>query len=588
MSSKSVLLSAAAVLLAFGQLVVSAASECSVTEYGFTATAGEAEFDAAWDTVVAPDGIVWVAGVMHGRVDFDPTKRKDVKKSKGGGDVFITRFDAAGAYAGTLRVGGKEGEAAGACATGADGTLVIAGPFGGIVDFDPGEGKDRHRTNSPGNIFVSAYEPQGAYLWTQTFGGEDSDTARGIAVDGEGAVIVVGHFWETVDFDPGRGRDRHTAQGVRDAFVLKLDRHGNHLWARCIGGTNNEVAYGVAVDRENNIIVTGLFYDTVDFDPGPGEDIHESAGQEDAFITKLGPDGSYQWTHTFGGVDLRDWGTDVAVDDAGNVYVSGHFRDTVDFDRRGDGDVRVAKGFDDIFVTSRAADGAYRWTAHMGGTSGERGLAISVDDNLDEVVVAGSFSRTVDFDPGEGVDERTSIGGLPSDAFVTWLTFDGLYVRTETMGGTGSDFAETVAVGPDSSVVVAGDFFSDDADFDPTSGVDIHASNGNTDIFITKLYCGPCEAVERHSLTVKDKNRTLKAEVRARVPGGRVTVECAPTNPPGEPIETRVSINNDNTGSYKLKKLDKGEYACAITEVRDADGDIVCDEPAGKRVVNVK
>ncbi|RJP32822.1 MAG: hypothetical protein C4547_13025, partial [Phycisphaerales bacterium] len=61
-----------------------------------------------------------------------------------------------------------------------------------------------------------------------------------------------------------------------------------------------------------------------------------------------------------------------------------------------------------------------------------------------------------------------------------------------------------------------------------------------------------------------------------------------PTDPPGEPIQARVDIDDQNMGNYKLKKLKKGQYPCAITDVRDADGKSVCDHPAGKRVVSVK
>ncbi|RJP32755.1 MAG: hypothetical protein C4547_13650 [Phycisphaerales bacterium] len=583
---KSLQLTGIVPLLIVGPLPARPA-ECAHTEYGWTAASGADEDDSANGVVSATDGSLLVTGVMRGTVDFDPGTKKDKHRSKGLGDIFVSRFDPYSEYSYTIRIGGKLLDGGLGISVASNGDSLLCGSFQGKVDFDPGKAKDKHKASGH-DAFVTSYGAGGDYRWTRTFAGNGpEDVAKDIVIDPEGNIIVVGDFTGTADFDPGSGKDRRTSFGRNDVFVVQLDGRGRYLWSSTFGGPLDDHAFGAAVDGNGNVVVTGYFRGSVDFDPGPGVDMHHSAGNEDAFITKLGPDGAYHWTHTFGGVGFNDQGRDVMTDEAGNIYATGSFVDTVDFDRRGDGDIRIAKGFSDIFVTSRAGDGSYRWTAHMGGTNIEAGFSIALDRNLVQLVVVGPFSGTVDFDPGEGLDERTAISG-PRDIFATWLTLDAAYVRTDTIGGTGNDVPWSVAVAPDSSVVVAGKFDSSDADFDPTSGVDVHATNGRDDMFIAKLYCGPCEAVERHSLTVKEKNRTLLGEVRALVPGGRVTVECTPTDPPGEPIQTRVDIDGENMGKYKLKNLKKGEYACAITEVRDADGKSVCDQPAGKRTVTVK
>jgi len=94
--------------------------------------------------------------------------------------------------------------------------------------------------------------------------------------------------------------------------------------------------------------------------------------------------------------------------------------------------------------------------------------------------------------------------------------------------------------------------------------------------------------VERRTLTVKARSPTLPGKVGAVIPCGGVTVEYTRTDPRGELVATRAKIKDDNAGNSTLTKRPKGEYACAIAEVRDADGKVVCDQPVGKRVVTVK
>lgn len=102
-------------------------------------------------------------------------------------------------------------------------------------------------------------------------------------------------------------------------------------WARTWGGYPGDHGASVATDNLGNVYVAGVFGETVDFDPGEGSDIHASNGGSDAFLSKYDSSGNFQWARTWGGTD-DDGGLGVDVDDTGNVYVSGYYRWTVDFD----------------------------------------------------------------------------------------------------------------------------------------------------------------------------------------------------------------------------------------------------------------
>ncbi len=553
-------------------------------EYGWSIGRGSPKYDQARGLTLADDGSAFVVGSFSERFDCDPTKKKQMLRTKGEDDILVTSYGSGGDFRQGSGFGGNSFDFAFAAASQQSGDIVFTGDFLNRVDFDPSPAKAVFKARSRDNadVFVAAFRPDGSYHWTKAFGGRASEVGWGIAVDGKDDIVVTGQFEGKADFDPGRGKDRRTSGGTRDVFIIKLSSRGTYRWTHAFGGPGIDVGWSVALDGDDNVYVTGDFRETVDFDPRGEHDVRRAAGATDVFVIKLSPDGEYLWTRTIGGVDREEVNT-VAIDEEGNLYICGFFFGRVDFDPTDGVDERSSLGSADIFLTALRTDGSYRWTRTFGGSSGQSAHAVAVGPG-GELALVGLFDGTVDFDPGEGTDERSANGG--ADVFLTRLTRDGDYLGTLTVGGPGRDLGLRVAYDPDGNIIYIVNTDSPTIDLDPTSGVDLYEGHGHFDFAVTKLYRGSCEAVERHSLTVK-KDKII-AEVRALIPGGRVTVECTPTDPPGEPIEKNVSIDGDNTGTYKLKKLAKGEYACAITKVRDADGDIVCDEPAGKRVVNVK
>ena len=142
-----------------------------------------------------------------------------------------------------------------------------------------------------------------------------------IAVDSADNSIITGHFYGTVDFNPGSGTFELTAAGT-DVFVLKLNSAGGFLWAVQLGSQ----AQGIAVDSADNIIVAGTFVGTVDFNPGSGTFELTAAGT-DAFVLKLNSAGGFLWAVHLGGVGRVH--REIAVDSADNIIVTGSFSGTV-------------------------------------------------------------------------------------------------------------------------------------------------------------------------------------------------------------------------------------------------------------------
>ena len=112
----------------------------------------------------------------------------------------------------------------------------------------------------------------------------------------------------------------------------------------------------VAVDPNNDIFVTGFFEGTVDFDPGDGEFVLSSNGEDDAFLSKFDPLGSFLWGGSWGGI-YDDLGQGIAVDSLGNAYVCGYFWDRVDFDPGEGCELHCSNGMDDGFLSKFPPDG---------------------------------------------------------------------------------------------------------------------------------------------------------------------------------------------------------------------------------------
>lgn len=137
------------------------------------------------------------------------------------------------------------------------------------------------------------------YLWAKSMGGIGEDYGSGISVDASGNVYSVGSFYGTVDFDPGVGTFELTSLGGTDIFISKLDSSGNFLWAKSMGGTAYDQGHGIFIDNLGNVYTTGKFYGTVDFDPGTG--VANLTGNS-VFISKLDRNGNYVWARGVGGL----------------------------------------------------------------------------------------------------------------------------------------------------------------------------------------------------------------------------------------------------------------------------------------------
>ena len=359
-------------------------------------------------------GNIYVVGSFGGTVDFDPNGGVVNLTSAGSDDAYILKLDASGSFLWVKSVGGTGAENATSVSIDASGNVCVIGDFAATGDFDPGAGVASLTSIGSNDSFILKLDASGNYMWAKRFGDVGYDTGRSITTDASGNIYATGAFQGTADFDPGAGVVNLISAGNNDIFVLKLDASGNYVWAKNMGGTSYDSGAFILTDGSGNVYTIGDLQGTGDFDPGAGT-ANLTAASNDVFLSKLDASGNYVWAKSWGGGGV-DYGISIAMDAANNLYSTGYFFGTVDFDPGAGTTNLVSYGGYDAYISKLDPSGNFVWAKQLGGTINDYGYAIKVDASSDSIYTAGFFNATADFDPGTGTFNLSAAGA--ADVFV--------------------------------------------------------------------------------------------------------------------------------------------------------------------------
>ena len=305
--------------------------------------------------------------------------------------------------------GGPGRERATGVAPDRGGTVYTVGQVAGDATW----GKVRVKPAGP-DALVASLEKNGQVAWAHALGGPGPDEARAVAILPEGDVFVVGSFSGTADFDPGPGRTELASAGSTDIFVLRLRPSGDLVWARRLGGPQEDTGLDIAVDARG-VYVAGSFQGLMD--AGPSR--LGSAGKADGIVAKLDLSGTLQWTQRIGGPQ-DDAARSVAVDANGEVWVAGSFEEKAGIGQEG-GFSWESAGKSDGFLARLGPEGAVLWSGRIGGKQEDAVTAVAV--GAAGVWFTGYFTGTADFDPGSSATTMAGVG--KADAFVARLAKTG-------------------------------------------------------------------------------------------------------------------------------------------------------------------
>jgi len=431
-------------------------------------------------------GNVYTTGWFQQTVDFDPGPNTyPLSADPTQSNMFVSKLDASGHFIWAKRIGGPAQCVGLSIAVDMNGNVYTTGFFNGQVDFDPGTAVQNSTSSGGENIFILKLSPSGNLKWVKTIGNTNLNKGKSIQVDALGNSYTAGMFMLTTDFDPGPGVHNLVNLGNQDAFVLKLDSLGNFIWARNFGGnTTYTDAMAMALDPSGHLYTTGSFQSMVDFDPGPATFNLTAAGDHDVFVAKWDTSGNLVWASRLGGTGI-EYGRGIDVDTFGNVLTSGFFYDMADFDPGINTYNLTPNGADDIFISKLNSNGNFIWAKSIGGPSWDECYSLALDDT-GNVYTTGFYNGTVDFDPGPGIFNQSTLN-VYSHLFITKLNTAGDFVWAKNMGSnSATTTAYSVCVDQHNEIYATG-FFGGTADCDPDIPVQNLVSGGMYDILVLKL-----------------------------------------------------------------------------------------------------
>jgi hypothetical protein len=443
--------------------------------------------DFGFSIAVDGSGNAYVTG-MTGSIDFPTTLGAFQTTYGGNSDVFVTKLNPTGSgLVYSTYLGGNSADQGNDIAVDAVGNAFLTG-YTGSANFPTSAGAFQ-TTYGGGSLdaFVTMLNPTGSGLVYSTYlGGSDFDGGHGIAVDVAGSAYVAG-FTTSTNFPTTLGAFQTALGGSFDAFVTKLNPTGSALvYSTHLGGSDGDIANGIAVDASGDAYVTGITFST-DFPTTLGAfQMAFGGGSFDAFVTKVNPLGTGLAYSTYLGASGDDAGEAIGVDPASNAYVTG-VTDSTNFPTTAGAFDQTFNGVFDAFVTKLNPTGAALvYSSYLGGSGTDDGFGVAVDA-VGNAFVTGETDST-NF-PTVNAVQSVPAGGF--DIYVTKVNPSGSgLVYSTYLGGSGTDVAGFKGIAldtlPNPNAYVTGatdstNFPTTPGAFQPTFG------GGFNDAFVAKI-----------------------------------------------------------------------------------------------------
>jgi len=465
-------------------LILPGTVHCQTAKLAWAKQYAGPSYDAGQAIALDAAGNIYATGYFSATADFDPGPGVYNLTSSAAEDIFITKSAPDGSLIWAKSIGDFRYQAGYAITLDAAGSIYVTGIFFGTVDFDPGPGESKLSSAGNEDVFILKLDNNGNYKWAKKFGGPTNDYSNAIILDNAGNIYLNGYFDGTSNFDTDGGVYNLTSHGATDIYVCKLNSSGSLLWADDMGGTSSDAVYGIGLDNQGNVYSTGFFFGTADFDPGPGVANLQATGFGDGVIFKLSGAGNLVWANRLGGTKQVRCNS-LKVDPAsGYLYIAGYFDGDEDFDP-GPGTSILAAPVDeeDVFVAKYDLNCNLKWVKQLGGPSFQEAYAIDVDD-AGNVYTTGFFDVSADFDPGPG-NYTLVASGIP-DAFVSKLNAAGDFEWAVQASGIFFEGGYSLKVNKTGDVYVLGTF-NGTTDFDPGSETYDLTAAGQSEVFMLKL-----------------------------------------------------------------------------------------------------
>lgn len=380
--------------------------------FEWTKREGLYEYDYGYGIANDNVGNVYISGKYEMKANFSGT----IIPQQGNHDIYVAKYNPAGALIWIRTAGGYDGDYARALACDGSDYVYIAGEIQGsnaLIKFPGSAITLTCRGNN--DAFFAKYDLNGNLLWANQAGGTGNDEAQSITYDNSGNVYVAGFYSNGAVF----GTTPVNGKGGYDMFVAKYDNNGVFQWVRTGGGPGRDEAKSIKCDAAGNVYVCGMYKNGAVF----GSQTLTAPGTYfNSFLAKYTSDGTLAWVKTGGG-DYDDLAWSLTIDNSNKIYITGEFNAHALFS----GLSLITTGSADIFVACYNASGTIEWIKKAGGNNVDRARGIGTDGT--NLYITGQFDMSANFGP------YTVTGVDNSEIFIAKLNNAGDFKWAIAVGG---------------------------------------------------------------------------------------------------------------------------------------------------------
>lgn len=445
-------------------------------------TFGGSSYDQVTSMTQDTELNIYLSGWSGAAIDIDP-----------GSGIFMTEYDAEAFTSMYLSKFTPDGEFTWGKNLDFQTDLMITDPQNNLylfgmaydtIDFDPGPNEAlgiSHGPNSQSDMFICKLDSDGNYLWHTILGSISHDYITSVGCNPDGSLIIAGTFEESCDFDPSENVFNLTPTGDGHTYILKLSSNGEFVWVKSLGNGLPSWPSSVHIDGTGNILISGQFKDTMDFDPGPAVYNLSGSGEIKSYVLKLNSLGEFIWVNRIQGTE-SNYAYSVVTDQFNNVYHYGGFLGSIYPIPDNNFWALIAPlNVQDAFLVKYNESGDYLGGKkfNVDGYIYPQRVQFDQDSNL---LVSGSFNGTIDYHYNQ-TNVLTSTNSQ-SDIFVFKMNQNLQEIKAINFGGEETNYLYAFLVSPDGSFFAAGTFYGA-GNFDPLVPSPLN-NTGITDAFFTK------------------------------------------------------------------------------------------------------
>ena len=373
-------------------------------EYGFVLN-GDQPYYHKTNVVADHCGNTYIAGYFsNDSVDFDPSDVHEYLESDRNENSYLVKYDAMGKLLWSHLIKNKDGSISDINIDDENNVYLI-GMFSGIIEFEDDNEKAILKSNDEYvDLFVAKYNANGKFIFCQKIISKNHNNGaniRSIKVYNYSSIYISGFFEGELCFGSSSSNQQRLESSNKyfyNSYIAKYSINGKFEWAFKIGGdlSSNRI-YGMAVDINENIYVTGEMYKNAYFDPSDTSATVHSDSYRKTFLAKYNHKGEYNWAFALASKESVSVPYDICVDEESNVYITGYLNGITDFDPDINKESTIDTENFSGYIAKYTSNGNFEWVRHIEAYSNSYSSPIGIDYVDHTILVSGYFEGNIHF-----------------------------------------------------------------------------------------------------------------------------------------------------------------------------------------------